>query len=344
MTRLRWLTLILALALGAAACSNDSPPGEAQPTEEPPPPVICPLTGEVTDDDFEVSKPVVALKVDNIGSARPHAGLETADIVYEELVEGGITRFLVIFHCAEADEVGPIRSTRAVDPEILAEYAPVLFGYSGGNEAVRRKVQSTDGIVDLAERSNGSLYRKMAGRSAPSNLATSTGNLRGASDVKGTPRIGLVFNPDLAFPSPSPTASPGAPPPPGRRVSFSYSGTNRVLYTFDEASGRYLRFHGETPHLSVTGDQITATNVVILKVEVAAGTRLDSAGNTSPEIRVVGSGKAFVLRGGHFVEGTWSRPTLADRTEVTAAGEPIELLPGNTWIHLLQSERQVSVE
>ena len=332
---------ILVVALGS--CSRDQSGPKADPPE-PPPPVICPLTGEIVDDDFDVEQPVVALKVDNIRTARPHAGLESADIVYEEIVEGGITRFMAVYHCREADEVGPIRSARAVDADILREYVPVLFGYSGGNPGVRAKVGSTEGVVDLAERSNGSLYRKMSGRSAPSNLSTSTGNLRGASNVTGAPSIGLVFNPDIAFPTPDPTASPGAPPPVGRKVTFSYSRTNPIVYTYDDASNSYLRFHGDTPHKSTSGVQLSARNVVVLKIEVTPGRGLDSAGNPSPEINLIGSGKAFVLRGGHFVEGEWKRPSLSARTTITTAEGPIELLPGNTWIHLLPSERTATVE
>ncbi|HEX2180590.1 MAG TPA: DUF3048 domain-containing protein, partial [Actinomycetota bacterium] len=135
--RTRILCLLLLVALVAAACGDDSEPQATRsptPSESPPPPepIRCPLTG-VEAGAVDINRPALAVKIDNHPRARPQTGLETADIVYEELVEGGLTRFMGVYHCGDAGDLGPVRSARAVDPDILVQYAPVLFAYSGAS-------------------------------------------------------------------------------------------------------------------------------------------------------------------------------------------------------------------
>ena len=292
----------------------------------------------------------MAVKIDNHPASRPQTGMETADIVYEELVEGGLTRFLAVYHCGDAADLGPTRSARAVDPDILTQYAPVLFAYSGGSPNVTAKVERTAGIINLVHGSNGPAYARRGGRPAPHNLYTSTERIRtrpAAQGVVGPPKTGLVFNPRLGqepapTASPAPAGSPAAPPPPpgppGNKVSFSYSGAAVVSYTYDPASRRYLRSQGGSPHRAASGAQLGGTNVVVLKVPVQRG-------GSSPEISVVGGGEAIVFRNGQAVQGQWSRPGLsAQTTLVDAAGKPIELAAGNTWINLLPNDRPATLE
>ncbi|HEX2259109.1 MAG TPA: DUF3048 domain-containing protein [Actinomycetota bacterium] len=351
----RVLALLALCALLLSACGRDEAgkraagPGKAEEPE------LCPLTGLEAEDDVE--RPPLAVKIDNAPVARPQAGLESADIVYEELAEGGITRFLAIFHCTDPDDLGPVRSARNVDPDILVQYAPVLFGHSGAAAGVIRKVESTRGITDLRHGDHGDAYRRERGRRAPSDLFTTGEQLRGldeAEGVKGPPRTGLEFDPALLEQagSPAPKGSPGGASPaapaaaPGSSVSFSYSGTREaVRYTYDTGAKKYLRFHGNAAHNSAGGDQLSAVNVVILKVRITAGQGVDAAGSRSPEISVVGGGDVTILRGGTSVEGRWNRSGLSDQTTFTDdAGKPIKLAPGNTWIHLIPQEQQITVQ
>lgn len=359
------------LVLLAAACSKEPPPKKvAAPSPSPSPkPVFCPLTGTETSRDFDIQMPALAVKIENSVAARPQAGLNSADVVYEELAEGGITRFLAIFHCTSSSNLGPVRSARAVDTDILLEYAPVLFAYSGANPVVLNKVQTTEGIIDLRHGANGKAYHRESGRAAPHNLFTSIAEIRAlkaASEAERGPVSSFVFNLSVtatALPSPAPTSSKSpavktspSPPalpspspsvvPPGTSVTFSYSSpVNAVKYLYDAAAAGYLRFHGETPHKSVSGEQIRATNVLILKVRVTAGKTRDAAGNFSPEIVVTGTGEAVILRGGVSATGIWKRAELKDRTTILdAAGKPIPLLPGNIWIHLVPAEQPITVQ
>lgn len=347
--------LLLLLALLGAACNDDQPQttSAASPSPSPSPepePVRCPLTGEAAPEGLDVNRPALAVKIDNHPRARPPAGLESADIVYEELVEGGLTRFLGIHHCRDAEDLGPVRSARAVDPDIMVQYEPVLFAYSGASPNNLNKVRSTAGVIDLAHGSNGPAYSRRRGRPAPHNLFTSTDLIRArpaAEGVNGPPETGLVFDPDLGDdpeepPSPaaseSPQAAPEPPPAPGTTVSMSYSGAASVGYTYDAETRRYLRSIGGQPHLAASGEQLSAANVVVMKVPV------DRSGS-SPEIATAGTGEVIVVRNGESVQGQWTRPSLAHQTTLQdAAGEPITLAPGNTWINLLPNDRPVTVE
>jgi hypothetical protein len=352
----RRLLVLFLVGLLAAACRQPAPlPTKRTPSPSPSPtpePILCPLTGVELPPGVDINRPAVGVKIDNHANARPQAGLEAADIVYEELVEGGITRFLAMFHCGDVADLGPTRSARAVDPDLLVQYAPVLFAYSGGSPNVLNKVAATAGVIDLKHGNNSSAYSRGHGRSAPHNLYTSTDRIRSlprAAGVMGPPKTGLVFDRSLAAspasPPPSPVAPPGAvatpPPAPGNNVSFSYSGSgggSLVSYNYDPAGRRYLRSFVGRPHTAASGAQLTAVNVVVLKVIV------DRRGK-SPEILVNGGGEATVLRLGQAIQGSWNRPGLGDQTKLVDAGDqPIKLAPGSVWIHLLPNDRPVTLE
>ncbi|MCA1840559.1 MAG: DUF3048 domain-containing protein [Actinomycetota bacterium] len=386
------LAASLTMILFACSSGGTKPTASPRPSPSPSPkPVFCPLTGVETTRSKKLDRPPLAVKIENSTPARPQAGLDAADIVYEELAEGGITRFMAIFHCADSSDLGPVRSARLVDPDILQAYAPVLFGYSGANPIVDSKVRSTRGITDLEDDGvHGKAYHRQKGRPAPHNLFTTIDALRAFFTGSVTvPKTGFIFNKDAvtssscavshspspsasahksptgarskASPSPSPgCSSPGgrnatpsaASPvtstvttPTGKAVSFQYSGSdNLVRYVFDAAASVYKRFHGAKPHLLVGGSQVSVTNVVILKVKVVPGTIKDAAGNTSPDITVIGTGGATVLRGGVAVEGRWTKSSATQQmTLADLSGRPIELLPGNTWVHLIPNDQQVNV-
>jgi len=347
----RLLSLLLLVIL-MAACGGDN--GDTGPVagESPDEPVLCPLTGVEAADGVDVGRPALAVKIDNAPPARPQVGLEAADVVYEELGEGGLTRFLSVYHCNDADQVGPVRSSRNVDVDILQEYNPALFAYSGANQQVLAKIDGAAWIVDLKHGSHGDAYTRAGDRTAPYNLLTSTNTLRGlqaAGEAQGPPETGLRFNADVLNPpaQPSPaegeTAEPG--PAPGNAVTFSFADRTSVRYNYDPSSGTYLRFHGDTAHNLAGGQQVGATNVVIQKVQVQPGTVRDASGTPTMETTVTGSGEAIVLRGGTSVTGQWSRPSLGDNTSFTdSSGQTIEFAPGTTFIHLVPQARPVTVQ
>lgn len=351
--------LIAVVLAVLTSCSNGGRPSpdavSHRPSPSPSPkPVICPLTGREASKEIDVDRSALAVKIDNSTAARPQAGLDSADIVYEELAEGGITRFMAVFQCSDASALGPIRSARLVDADILMEYAPVLFAFSGANSIVRTKVDSTAGITDIRFGNHGPAYRRERGRPAPHDLFSSSEKLRALSSLRGAPRLALRFDPNAsAIPTPtpaprntiSPSVSATATTPPGKQVSFDYSSSaNATSYTYDPTSNAYLRFQRKVAHKLVTGRQVSAVNVIIMRVRVTQGTIRDAIGNYSPDITVVGEGRLVVMRGGVATEGRWVRETLSRKTRfVDSQGKPINLLPGNTWINLVPTDRQVTV-
>ncbi len=324
------VALILALAgLTTGVTPGVPPAASAAPEAASPPAITCPLTG-VDAGGTDLSRPVHAVKIDNAARARPQVGMPQADVVYEELVEGGLTRFLVVFHCQHAPRIGPIRSARLVDPDLLIPYSPVLFGYSGAAPPVLAKVRSTAGVIDLVHGRNGPAYRRSGARPAPHNLYTSSDALLArpaAQGVKGPPTTGFIFDPGLL-------AGSGAS---GSGVDLSYSRSSPVGYTYDAGSNKYLRSQGGRPHNDESGAQLSATNVLVLKVPVQI------AGGT-PHIGVTGEGAATVLRGGQAVQGKWRREGLTYHFSLfDSAGQPIKLAPGNIWINLVPSDRAVTL-
>lgn len=348
-TRLSSILLLVALL---AACGGDNGDSSAAPGA-PPEPVICPLTGVETSDDFPIDRPVLAVKIDNAAPARPQVGLDAADIIYEELGEGGLSRFLALYHCSDADVVGPVRSARNTDVDLLREFDSVLFGYSGANNEVLASVAAASWIVDLKHGTNGDAYTRASDRSAPYNLMSSTERLRtseAAGDAQGPPSTSLVFNSEVLEPAEEPSPAEGEAQPPvaapaaGNTVSFSFSDRNVVRYSYDQAGRDYLRFHGDTPHNLAGGGQVRAVNLVIQKVRIVPGSVLDASGSPTQDSVLTGTGEVTVLRGGQSITGTWSRPGPDDQTEFRdAEGRPIELAPGNTFIHLIPQQRTVTV-
>lgn len=350
--RIRTLCLLLLVVLFAACGGDDTSGGggDDTPAAQEEEPTLCPLTGVEAAEGVNVDRPALAVKIDNAPPARPQAGLDAADIVYEEISEGGLTRFLTVFHCNDSGDVGPVRSARTVDPDILQEFGSALFGFSGANSQVLDKISEADFVGDLKHGSSGGAYARAADRKAPYNLMTSTEKLRSedaASDVEGAPKTGLKFNADVLN-APAPAASGTAPSPAapaGNTVSFSYSNSNIVKYTYDRGSKTYLRSHGDTPHNLANGKQVSAVNVVIQKVKIVPGTVKDASGSPTQDTTVIGSGEATVLRGGTAITGKWSRASLTDNTAFTdAAGAAIEFAPGSTFIHLVPQERPVTVQ
>jgi DUF3048 family protein len=297
----------------------------------PPPPPVCPLTGVEAPRGKVPVRPALAIKVENAPEARPQASLNDADVVVEEPVEGGYTRFIAIFQCDQSDRVGPVRSGRTTDPSYLRQYGEAVFGYAGGVETVKTMVPRA-GLVDVNYIIAAGSYTRDASRSSPHNLYTTTHALwkagKASNDVPGP-----VFEYSDTWEGESRKA-PG--------VHLGFSSVSDVYWTWSRRQGQWLRAHGEVAHMLEDGSQVSATNVVIQVVQVTDSRILDAAGNPSPDVALTGSGKAYVLRDGGLIRGRWERDTLDDLTRfLTKDGIEIALAPGRTWVELLPSTIEV---
>ena len=293
---------------------------------EPPPP-SCPLTGQPAPHGEVPARPALAIKVENLPDARPQAGLDRADVVYEEPVEGGITRFIVVYQCHDAARVGPVRSGRTTDPKVLVQFGRPVMGYAGGQAPVVRAIDRA-GLIDENYNIAISAYTRDDTRPAPHNLYTSTRSLwKAAKATEGAPAPVFSYDPEVAGSSRK-----------ARTVHLPFSSYSDVYWTWSRREGAWLRSHGTVPHVLEDGTQVRAANVVVMQVQVRTGAIVDAAGNHSPEVELTGSGKAYVFRDGRMVVGRWERASLKDVTTfVTKAGREIALAPGVTWVELLPS-------
>jgi hypothetical protein len=294
-------------------------------------PKICPLTGlEPAGGRTVPERPALAVKIENISVSRPQIGLEAADIVYEEPVEGGITRFVVMFQCGDAGRLGPVRSARIVDRDILLQFGRPLFGYSGGVPQVKQAIRAA-GIRDVNIDEAPNAYDLDPSREAPHNLYTTTRALyRAGRGGRQLPEPVFTYDED--------TPTEGARR--AREVHVDFSPESDVFWRYRRGQGRYLRFHGDEAHTLEDGTQVSATNVVVQVVQVRLTDVVDPAGNPIPEVSVIGRGPAFVFRNGRLIQGQWIREDRDDFTQlVDRQGNDIALAPGTTWVELFPRER-----
>lgn len=317
------LTGVVAAAVVAlvvvTVTGDGDPPGSA--TDEA---TVAPLTGLAGDFDGRLDRPALFVKIDNVEEARPQAGLGQADIVFEEQVEGDLTRLAAVFHSTDAPEVGPVRSLRTTDIELVTLFGRPLVASSGGNDSVMGQIRDTD-VVDISDDVASGAYERADDRSAPHDLVTSTSALYDVAPESPPPPAPLFsyLADDEALPDEA-TAVEG--------VSVRFGGPEVARFTWDPDDGTWARAQRGTPDVDTDGRQIAPTNVVVAEIDYD---RSGEQGRSVPHGPVTGQGRAVVLTQGHAIEGTWSRPTLDDPLElVTEAGEAIELTPGQTFVEL----------
>ncbi|MFP5351636.1 MAG: DUF3048 domain-containing protein [Actinomycetota bacterium] len=326
--------LAACVVLVAGACSSDDPEPPAvaapTPTPTPTPDPKCPLTGEDPADPALVSRPAVAVKVENHPVAYPLSGLEEAEIVFEELVEGGITRFMAIYHCTDAAKVGPVRSSRVIDPGIMIPITRIL-GAAGGNDIVRKELQKAK-VVILDEDTSGEAMRRIprAGISLEHTLYANTKALRklGSRSFDEPPKVAFEFGPLEGDAKRA------------RELTASFAGQATVSYRWK--NGKWLRFDDGSPLLSEDGKQIAVDNVVIEQHTVRnSRTIVDVAGNPSIEIADdTGRGPAVLLRDGKQIKGSWIRKRAQGPVRfITKSGEPMVFAPGTIWVELLPDRK-----
>lgn len=295
-----------------------------------PEPKTCPLSGIEPSKESVLERPAVAVKIENSSVAYPLKGLESAEIVYEELVEGGITRFLAMYHCTDAELAGPIRSARVVDPAIMTPTTYIL-AFSGANEFVFHRLDEA-GIVQIEENAAGeAMQRVETGAAFEHTLFADTAAVRklGRAEYDEPPPSDVYMFGDL----------PEGKFKKANKITLTFSGGTIVSYKFD--SGKYYRYQAGEPFMSDTGDQIAVDNVLIELHTVNLSGPADVVGTSGTEIAdVTGSGKAVLFRDGVAIKGTWVREAIEDPVRFeTIDGETMVLKAGTTWIALLPNDK-----
>ena len=290
------------------------------------PPILAPLTGLAV--DAPITRPALVVKIDNHPKARPQWGLNQADIVFEENVEM-LTRFAAVFHTTDSDPVGPIRSGRRQDVDLLESFNAPLFAWSGGNAEVTKLIRAST-MVDLSHSAANDAggYRRESSRSAPHNLIADTSKLWTlAPEGAAPPQAQFAYRAaDEAIPA---TARETA------GIKLSMDGV-RVLWEWSSEFSRFLRSQDDKPHVDVDDVRINAANVVVLYVQY-------SKSGYSPVAKTIGSGEAWVFTAGKLFQGTWERDEAGKPfTLKDTAGNEIKLTPGNTWVQLPRIGKGVS--
>lgn len=290
----------------------------------------CPLTGLDPARKGVTDRPAIAVKVENNPDAYPLSGLDKAEVVNEELVEGGITRFMLLFHCTDADPVGPIRSSREIDPAIMEPITHILAA-AGGNAQVRKILSKYD--VDLIDEPHAgtAMFRKdRPGYSSEHTLYGNTAKLRKLGEKKYSDAP-----PDDIFKFGKPSGKSKA----ARSIDIQFSQVETIHYAYK--NGHYERSDYGQPLKMENGKTVAPENVLIEEHTYNLSKITDVAGTHSTHIAdPTGRGKAVLFRDGRAYTGTWSRSSIDDPVALKLAnGDDMVLKPGQTVIELVPNKK-----
>ena len=367
-SRLQLFTFLLATTVVVAGCgepktlefspSPTSPVTLASPTPKATldPAAPCeecwPLSGLPAGNGAATNRKPLLIKIDNAPAARPHYGIAQADMVFEIIVEGGVTRLAAVFHAQDPATIGSVRSARLVDRSLtpMIRGALVYSGTSAYAWSLISKDADQGKYVELsADHAPG--YFRVNFRPSPYNLFTSAANQRenlkklGKETANDIPKWAFLVSQD--HPATLAGMSGAAP---ATEISIPYrADTSEVSYKYDGATKTYARFQNAAGRAvrdvdAVTSKPVAAADVVIIQTEIwEVQDIVDASGSFSNDMRMTGTGPATIFRDGLRQDGTWSRKDdLSPFSFKNAAGEQILLSPGQPWIHVVPNEMKVT--
>jgi hypothetical protein len=342
------LALLSVSALLLAGCAEPRPVATETPTPEPKVFVTAPLTGvtveQGTSGSETFSLPSVACKIDNVEAARPQFNLNKTDIVFVEMVEFGLTRLVAVWQSQPVDQAGPVRSVRPMDADITAPLAGI-FCFSGGQAPFVKAVKDTGQYMasETTEQADdkGS-FSRLSSRGAPHNVMVDVALLQSQHvDHLKAPQAML---PMVAFDPETESYEAASTEAGEETISFV------VKYPQAEsgwkAEGAYwVRSQDGDQHIDAASDEIIrATNVVVLKTETDNSFR-DPKYGPIPRTIMIDSGTAWVFSNGKRIKGTWTKASQTAPIQLfDAAGAPIKLAIGNTWIELMADPSKITIK
>jgi len=292
---------------------------------------VCLLDGSLVDENLANRHPL-GIMIENSVAARPQIGLADAQLVYEAITEGGITRFLAIYSCSEPEKVGPVRSARIFYLDWVSELN-AFYAHVGGNYDALQKIKEY-GILDLNQFRYGNAgYWRIpeAGKAIEHTMYTSTKKLwKIAEKNKWSQKADYEsweFKDDLEESQRPQSAS--------ATINFSTSNYN-VKWLYEPKTNTYLRNQTKTP-------TIRAKNIIIQWTERRP--IVSKIGEKSYAIKAIGSGKAKVLMDGKVIDGTWKKDSRATRTWFyDSSGNKIKFNRGQIWIEVVHNETPIKLE
>ncbi len=270
----------------------------------------------------------LAVKIGNEVAARPQSGLNEADVVYDTPAEGGVYRYIAVFQCNEAQQVGPIRSVRWVDWHVLQVFSHVELAYAGGIQPNQDTVASLPFVDNANEFVHYGAYYQNPDRTMPDATYSSTSTLWKLFPARSAPQPIFVYT--AALPSAAKPASAIA-------INFS-QGTN-VVWKWDPTTGQWIHtYSGVTDVDALTNQPVSTTNIIVQIVHFTLGPYNEDPQPQSGDVesQTVGSGPGYVLRNGEYLRVTWHRASATSPTTYTSpSGQPVGLQPGRTWVELV---------
>ncbi|GAA2852547.1 DUF3048 domain-containing protein [Streptosporangium fragile] len=317
----------IAVLAPAAACSSDDPApagnapvaaGEPSAAPTPTPEPTHPFTGL----PGAARRPVLAVKIENTSAGKPQLGLKSADIVYVEQVEAGLTRLMAIFSSKIPAKVGPVRSARISDLHIVPQFGKPAFAYSGAQTKMLPIIAQAS-LFDVSDSRAPGAYFRQPGRFAPYNLFANTRQLLakapGASKAKD---IGLTFG----------DAPEGGVPRKAYTVKYPAA---RFTFAWSEAAGKWLIWQDGKKDMAAEGGQLGAPTIVVQYTKTERSEFHDKNQSYTPLVHTTGEGNAIVLRDGQAFKARWSREKEEDGTVFTTPdGKPMNFAPGQVWVVL----------
>lgn len=325
---------------------------------------VCPLCGREVTGPAVIERRAVAVKVDNEPAARPPSGLDKACVTYEEMTEGGITRYMAIFLCRNVETVGPVRSARSVDIELVYPYYALLAHCGAGGLVLQQIKQS--GIPDIDEIAWTGAYWRTSQRGAPHNLYTSTARIRQAGEgaypfqrqvtppfkflsADGLKAMLLERDEEARKAALAKASNPQVPYQPSvtlvNNILIPYNRQCAVTWQYDPATTSFSRNVASRPMTDPAGVPVKAETVIVQYVTEGPSTVRDVNGEVCPDLGVVGSGRAQVFTAGRLIDANWEKSSRTESTRfLDNAGRSVRIKPGNVWIELVAATKQTAVQ
>lgn len=278
-------------------------------------------------------RPVTGIMIENSTDARPQSGMQEADVVFEAVAEGGITRFLALYQDKTTPYIGPVRSVRPYYIQWAMGFDAAIAHAGGSAEALNNIKQWK--TKDLDQFANGGAYKRISGRYAPHNLYTSIDALNQLESKKGFGTAnftGFARKADEASKTPSATSI-------DVKISSQYFNSH---YDYDPGSNSYKRSQAGAPHMMVSEDGKVQTQLQP-KVVIALVMTQGRAGDVHTAYGTIGSGTAYIFQDGKLTEGTWKKGGNSEQfTFTNLSGEPVKLNAGQTWLTAVGSTSLVT--
>ncbi|WP_316750175.1 DUF3048 domain-containing protein [Streptomyces herbicida] len=268
---------------------------------------------------------VLAVKIDNAPEARPQTGLDSADVVYAEQVEGGLSRLMAVYATKLPKVIGPVRSARESDLELLRQFDRPTLAFSGAQTKLLPLIDKAPLRPETPDNASGAFFRG-SDRTAPHNLYLHPDRLLSATPGAAALSTGFHYG----------AAPAGGRPETSRTVRYPLAA---FTFTWSADRHRWLVGMDGTATHTADGKRPAPATVVVQYVKVHESAYHDVLGNNTPYTETVGTGKAEVLRDGRAFDATWTRPAAADGTKFTTAdGAPMNFARGQVWVVFAQSD------